>query len=212
MRLRPLFACLTVALLASPAAFAMPGGGGKDKSDEPPSSNPAVPTENQEAATGPRHEAEQSYALAYEEIAKAKKDLEKGKAKNAEKKFRRALERVENAVALDERYYEAWNLVGYTARKLDDYDRAFAAYEKCLAIKFDYAPAHEYLGEAWLEQKNPAKAQEQLVILERINPDSEESRTLRAAVQAYEAANGHVATPDSASMPVDSTRAETSEK
>jgi tetratricopeptide (TPR) repeat protein len=212
MRLRPLFACLIVATLATPAAFAMPGGGGKDKSDEPPPSNPAAPGETQEAATGPRHEAEQAYALAYEEIAKAKKDLENGKAKNAEKKFKRALERVESAVALDERYHEAWNLVGYAARKLGDYDRAFAAYEKCLAIKFDYAPAREYLGEAWLEQKNPAKAKEQLVILEKINPDSEETRTLRAALQAYEATNGHVAVPDSASMPVDSTRAGTDGK
>jgi tetratricopeptide (TPR) repeat protein len=207
MRLRSLFACLILATLATPAAFAMPGGGGGDKPDNPPPSNPAVPTGSEEPAAGPRREAERAYALAYEEIAKANKDLENGKAKNAEKKFKRALERVETAVALDERYHEAWNLVGYAARKLGDYDRAFAAYEKCLAIKSDYAPAREYLGEAWLEQKNPAQAQEQLVILEKLNPDSEEAKTLRDAVQAYEAAHGHMMTPDSAAMPVDSTRA-----
>ncbi len=202
---RVLSILLLCLLTAATGALAMSGG--SPKPEAPPPSNPSVPPGGEQPqASGPRLEAEQTYALAYEEIAKAKKDLEAGKTKNAEKKFKRALERVEQAVALDASYHEAWNLVGYTARKLGNYDKAFAAYEKCLAIKFDYAPAREYLGEAWLEKDNLAKAQEQVVMLEKLNPGSEEAKTLRAAVEAYATAHGNMVKPDSTTIPVDSVK------
>jgi tetratricopeptide (TPR) repeat protein len=135
-----------------------------------------------------RQEAEQSYALAYEEVGKAKKDLEDGKAKNAEKRFRKALERCEQAVALDENYHEAWNLVGYTSRKLGDYDKAFKAYDRCLSIQTNYAPAREYLGEAWLEKGDVKKAREQLTMLEHFGA-AEEAKTLKVQIDAWAAAH-----------------------
>ncbi len=116
---------------------------------------PSTPSTSMPQGSGiksPRQMAEETYALAYEEVGRAKKDLADKKDKNAQKKFKKALERGEEAVKLDPAYHEAWNLVGYCSRKLGDYDKAFAAYEKCLAVKFDYAPAREYLGEAWLEK------------------------------------------------------------
>jgi len=176
--------------LAAAVALASPGGAPEPSS--PPPSTPSVPTTDsaQPATASPaRAEAEQSYALAYEEIGKANKNLEGGKAKNAQKMFKRALGRVENAVSLDPTYHEAWNLLGYSARRLGDYDKAFMAYGKCLDLKHDYAPAREYLGEAWLEKGDAAKAREQLVMLERFNPESEESKTLRAAIETYASAH-----------------------
>jgi tetratricopeptide (TPR) repeat protein len=156
----------------------------------------------------PRQEAEQSYALAYEEVGKAKKDVEKGKAKNAEKHFKRALEQSEKAVSLDDRYHEAWNLVGYTARKTGDYEKAFKAYDRCLAIKPDYAPAREYLGEAWLDKGDAKKAKEQLVWLERLGA-SVELKTLKASFDAYVAQHPEAAAPASSPAPADSSSAGT---
>ena len=167
------------------AAVALASPGDSPAPSTPPPSTPSVPTTQAPPASGPRAEAEQSYALAYEEIARARKDLEGGKAKNASKKFKRALERAENAVALDPGYHEAWNLLGYSARKLGDYDKAFKAYEMCLGLRPDYAPAREYLGEAWLEKGEPGKAREQLVMLDRFSPESEEGKMLRAAIETY---------------------------
>src|SRR5262245_66154326 len=88
----------------------------------PPSSTPSMPGSGEPESAKPssRQQAEQFYAKAYEEVGKAKKDLEDGKTKDAGKKFKQALEASEQAVALDERYHEAWNLVGYTARKTGD--------------------------------------------------------------------------------------------
>ena len=181
-------------LLAATSALAM--------AQEPPTPQPnpsqtGVPgmSASGTPASTPRQEAEQSYALAYEEVAKAKKDLEDGKAKNAEKKFRRALERCEKAVGFDERYHEAWNLIGYTARKVGDYDRAFKAYDRCLAIKPDYAPAREYLGEAWLDKGDAKKARDQMVWLGRLGATGE-LKTLKTRYDAWIAAH-----PDSAAPP-----------
>ncbi|HKQ56760.1 MAG TPA: tetratricopeptide repeat protein [Candidatus Eisenbacteria bacterium] len=196
MNVRRAFPVILALLLLAPAVLAM-----STEPREPaptPSSTPGVPGSTSSQASGERNvrkEAEESYALAYEEVGKAKKDLEDGKTKNAEKKFKRALERSEQAVLLDPRYHEAWNLVGYTARKTGDYDKAFKAYDKCLAIKPDFAPAREYLGEAWLDKGDAKKAREQLVWLERLNA-AEELKTLKARYDAWA-----VAHPDSAEVP-----------
>ena len=55
--------------LAATTAFAMAGG---EKPDKPDRSDPSLPSSSAEAeASGPRHEAEETYALAYEDMAKA---------------------------------------------------------------------------------------------------------------------------------------------
>ena len=186
-RIRPILITGVATVVLAVQGLASMGGGSKP---EPPPSQPTTPQPNAppSATSGARQEAEGIYSIAYEEVAKAKKDLGDGKTKNAVKKFRRALDRGERATALDSTYHEAWNLVGYCARKLGNYDKAFAAYEKCLSLKPDYAPAREYLGEAWLEKNDPAKAREQLARLEQ-DGAGEDAKTLRDAIQAYEAAH-----------------------
>jgi tetratricopeptide (TPR) repeat protein len=177
--------------LASPAVFAMGSKPEPTEPSSPPSTSSGMPSDE----SGPRLEAERSYADGYDQVTKAKKDLEAGKGKNAEKKFKKALERVEHATELDPNYHEAWNMVGYCSRKLGDYPKAFSAYQKALSIKPDYAPAHEYLGEAYLEQNDPGKAREQLAMLEQLNA-SEETTALRTAIDAYDKAH-----PDTKAAP-----------
>ena len=184
---------LCCALLAGPALASFGGGSGSDRSG--PSASGASATGGE---ASPREEAEQLYASAYEQVAQARKDLAGGKAKNAEKRFRQARELGEKAVALDRDYHEAWNLVGFAARKLGDYEKAFEAYEKCLAIKPDYAPAREYLGEAWLEKGDAGRARAQLALLEGYGERAtEDARTLRTAIEAYDAAHAATDAADS---------------
>jgi tetratricopeptide (TPR) repeat protein len=187
---------VTAAALAFAAlpAFASFGGGSKPE----PSTSSSSSSSSSETSATPREEAEQIYAKAYEDVAAAKKDLADGKTKNAEKKLKRALSGGEKATSLDATYHEAWNLVGYTARKLGDYDKAFAAYEKCLNIKPDYAPAREYMGEAWLEKGDAQKAHEQLTLLESYGDRAaDDAKTLRTAIEAYETAHAPAAAASS---------------
>ena len=46
--------------------------------------------------------------------------------------------------------YEAWNYVGYTSRKLGEYDKALQAYDEALRLNPAYGEAIEYRGEAYL--------------------------------------------------------------
>ena len=182
---------ISIALVAVLSAPALASFGGGSPKPTPPPSQPTAPGSSSStgaAVSSARSEAEASYALAYEEVAKAKKDLADGKTKNAEKKFKKALDRGENAVALAPDYHEAWNLVGYCARKPASYDRSIEAYEKCLSIKSDYAPAREYLGEAWLDRGDAGKAREQLALLERMNAGPEAAE-LKTAIAAWETAH-----------------------
>ena len=172
----------------------------------PAFANPSVPEPRQPSGSGSgpefgttrltqRQLAERDYGDAYNEIAKAKKDVAAAKAGSAAKRYRKARERAQRAVETDSTYHEAWNLLGYSARKLGDHDAAIAAYTKCLGIQYDYAPAREYLGEAYLEIGKPDKARAQLAILDKLGATAE-APGLRAAVDAWVAA--HPAEPAAA--------------
>jgi hypothetical protein len=92
MRIRSMLLVLLTAGLATAPALAM-FSGGKDKTPEP-NSNPDVQSPTGSVTTS-RQEAEKWYGDAYDDVAKANKELAQGKTKNAEKKFQRGLERGE---------------------------------------------------------------------------------------------------------------------
>ena len=174
---------LFAALVWAAPALANMGGSSTSEPKEPSGSTPSASG----ATFTPRQQAERDYGDAYNEIAKAKKDAAEKKGKNAEKRYKKALERAQRAVEIDSAYHEAWNLVGYASRKLGKHDAAVAAYQKCLGLRFDYAPAREYLGETYLEMKNLDKALEQHAILEKLKATAEAAE-LMAAIDAYRGA------------------------
>src|SRR5207344_2261022 len=121
----------------------------------------------------PRQEAEGWYNDAYGDVSKAKDLLaqEKPDKKKADKMFKRAIERADEALKLDKSYYEALNLQGFAWRKLGDYPKSLDAYAACLRIEPDYAPAREYYGQALLESGDRDGAAAQLAYLKRLKAD-----------------------------------------
>jgi tetratricopeptide (TPR) repeat protein len=71
-----------------------------------------------------------------------------------------ALGKFQRAVRIDPKLHEAWNYLGYTHRKLRDYDEALEAYEHALALRPGYPEAIEYRAEAYLALKRIADAQQ----------------------------------------------------
>ena len=61
--------------------------------------------------------------------------------------------------------HEAWNYVGYTKRKLGNYDAALVAYERALTLKPGYPEAIEYRGHAYLGLNRLAEAKEAYLAL-----------------------------------------------
>jgi Flp pilus assembly protein TadD len=81
----------------------------------------------------------------------------------------------------------AWNYLGYSYRKLKQFDEALVAYKEALAIKPDHRGANEYIGELYLETGQLAKAKERLKVLDSACLfGCEEYDELKAAIAAYE--------------------------
>jgi tetratricopeptide (TPR) repeat protein len=86
-----------------------------------------------------------------QDAATATNDKKKAKAaERAQKQYAKAREYFAAAAQLKPGMYEAWNYIGYTSRKLGEYDNALAAYGEALQLNPSYAEAIEYRGEAYL--------------------------------------------------------------
>jgi tetratricopeptide (TPR) repeat protein len=157
--MRTILRVLSAALLlaAVPAAWANGGA---------PMARPSMPR-----VETPEQKAREAYNDGVHDVKKADRaQAEADKATDAARKDRAAheaqtryaasLAEFQQAVQLDPQLYEAWNYVGYTSRRLGNYQDALAAYDKALALKPGYPDAIEYRGEAYLAVSRVADAKQ----------------------------------------------------
>ena len=112
---------------------------------------------------------------------RGQKAFENGDWKDAVNNFKKA-------VAEDSTNAEAYNLMGYSYRRMGKADSAFSAYAKALDIDPDHLGAHEYLGETYLLVGDAEKAHGQLAILTYLcGKQCEETVKLREAIKQHEA-------------------------
>ena len=158
MRTR-LFLASCVLVSAVPAAWAAGGA---------PMSMPSMSTSREQS---PEDQAKSAYNDGVRDVRKADRfdasATELTDAKKKEKAVREAhdhyassLTKFMQAAKLDPNMHEAWNYVGYTNRKLGNYDVALAAYERALALHPGYPEALEYRGEAFLALNRISDAQQ----------------------------------------------------
>ena len=142
----------SVCLLVTAIPVAWANGGGGMSMPQP------MPTPREETPQQKAHDAYNDGVRYVKKADKAQGNAEQ--ASDAGKKdkagheahdlYGKSLARFQEAVQLDDTLPEAWNYVGYSNRKLGNYDAALAAYEKALTLKPGYADAIEYRGEAYL--------------------------------------------------------------
>ncbi|MDQ7249478.1 tetratricopeptide repeat protein [Dongia sedimenti] len=80
-------------------------------------------------------------------------------------------------------YADALNLLGYSYRKSGDATTALDYYNQALAMEPKHLGANEYLGELYLEMKQPDKAKERLAVLKNACGDCEEYEELEDAIK-----------------------------
>lgn len=102
-------------------------------------------------------------------------DLTAVRAMIRSKEFRMARDELLR-LARDHDNADVFNLLGFSLRKTGDYTRALTYYEKALALDPNHKGALEYLGELYVETKQPDKAREQLAVLVRLCPKGCEER------------------------------------
>jgi len=101
-----------------------------------------------------------------------------------------AIKHLHIAEQRDARNVEIQNLLGYSYRNAGKLDLAFKHYQRALQIDPRHRWTNEYIGEAYLMAKNPAKAEEHLAVLKRACPSvCEERDELAKKIAQYRAAN-----------------------
>lgn len=81
-----------------------------------------------------------------------------GEEKAREGKWAEAAALFRKVIEEDGQHYRAFNMLGYSLRKMGKAKEAIVAYNKALSIKSDYAPALEYRGVAHVMAGNKAAA------------------------------------------------------
>jgi len=81
------------------------------------------------------------------------------------------------------------NLMGYTYRKTGHTDQALDYYGRALNLEPKHLGANEYLGELYLELKQPDKAKERLAVLKAACGNCDEYQDLKTKIDQTAAAN-----------------------
>jgi tetratricopeptide (TPR) repeat protein len=84
--------------------------------------------------------------------------------------FSQARERFRTVVGADPNMKEAWNLLGYTSRRLGDYEESLSAYSAALKLEPEYPEAIEYRAELFLLTGRLTEAREAYATLQKMNP------------------------------------------
>ncbi|MCG8317713.1 MAG: tetratricopeptide repeat protein [Pseudomonadales bacterium] len=103
------------------------------------------------------------------------------------KDYRSAIADLKNLIADGSKDADAYNLLGFTHRKLKYYDIAEEYYHMALILEPEHKGALEYLGELYVETDRMDKAREMLVKLDNACFIScEEYRTLKDMIEKKE--------------------------
>jgi len=92
--------------------------------------------------------------------------------------YHRAIRKANEYLSSNPRSADAYNYIGYSERKLGNYDKAAAAYDRALGIDKKHVGAHEYYGELQITLGNMEKAELHLAALTDICGNCEEQQEL----------------------------------
>jgi len=115
-------------------------------------------------------------------------DFDRGQKSFRNGDWQEAVAHFKKAVAEDAKNAEAYNLMGYSYRRMGEADPAFAAYAKALDLEPNHRGANQYLGETYLLVGDNEMAQAQLTKLKELcGKQCKETVKLRKAIERYNA-------------------------
>ncbi len=109
------------------------------------------------------------YKQAESFIKRAGKLEKKDKADKAKNLYSQAFKKLEEAHKSDKKNPDILNYMGFTSRKVGNYEQAEKFYLKGLSIKPDHNGINEYLGELYVQTNQIDKAKERLNVLKNCN-------------------------------------------
>ena len=122
-----------------------------------------------------------NYEKAVTLIKSAKKYDKKGKSDKAEKRYKKALKLLLVSNKKNPNNPDTLNYLGFTSRKLGDFEKGESYYLEGLAIEPNHVGINEYLGELYVATNRIKLAKERLDIL--INCNCEEYKELKEIIE-----------------------------
>ena len=114
-------------------------------------------------------------------VKKAGKLEKKEKIDKAKKLYSQAFKKLEKAYSSEKKNPDILNYMGYTSRKIGNFEQAEKFYLTGLSIKPDHNGINEYLGELYVQTNRLDKANERLDVLK--NCDCEEYKELELIIK-----------------------------
>tara|TARA_B100001063_G_scaffold243585_1_gene274554 strand:+ start:694 stop:1179 length:486 start_codon:yes stop_codon:yes gene_type:complete len=126
-------------------------------------------------AAGSDSSSDTSKASLYDDAVKlvkrAGKLEKKEKTDKAKKIYAQAFKKLKKAYEADKKNPDILNYMGYTTRKVGNFDQAEKFYLEGLRIKPNHNGINEYLGELYVQTNQIDKANERLAVLKNCNCD-----------------------------------------
>ena len=104
-------------------------------------------------------------------VKKAGKLEKKEKLDKAKKLYAQAFKKLEKAHKTDKKNPDILNYMGFTTRKVGNFEQAEKFYLEGLKIKPNHNGINEYLGELYVQTNRVDKANERLAVLKNCNCD-----------------------------------------
>ena len=102
-------------------------------------------------------------------VKRAGKLEKKEKLDKAKKLYAQAFSKLEKAYKSDKKNPDILNYMGFTTRKVGNFDQAEKFYLEGLKIKPNHNGINEYLGELYVQTNRIEKAKERLAVLKNCN-------------------------------------------
>ena len=102
-------------------------------------------------------------------VKRAGKLEKKEKIDKAKKLYSQAFKKLEKAYSSEKKNPDILNYMGYTSRKIGNFEQAEKFYLTGLSIKPDHNCINEYLGELYVQTNRIDKANERLDVLKNCN-------------------------------------------
>ena len=123
-------------------------------------------------------------------LTQSNPDFARGRRAIEARDWDTAIKAFSAAAGRDARSADIQNMLGYAYRNAGQLEAALKHYQRALQIDPRHRGAHEYIGEAYLMARDPAKAEEHLAVLKKICPRMcEEHDDLSKKITAYRASN-----------------------